>query len=97
MVVEISRMRGRWAGCRQEGEVKLWGMHTLVVNVQIRAFRPTPNLELIWSWAMMVVTVVGGQKNFRLVLHIVVRRMLHFALSWVTILLNRGYFAQFRS
>ena len=76
--------------------MKLWGTHTPVVTVQIRAFRPTPNLELIWSWAM-VVTVVGGQKNFRLAPDTVVRRMLHFALSWVTILLNRGYFAQFRS
>ena len=41
----------------------------------------------------MVVTVVGGQKNFRLAPDTVVRRMLTFLLSWVTILLNRGYFA----
>ena len=68
-------------------------MRTLVVTVQIRAFRPTPNLELIWSWAMVVVTVVGGQKNFRLALHIMVRGMLHFGGLWVTCFPEGVYFA----
>ena len=44
--------------------MRSWEMSTLVVNAQIRAFRPTSILELIWCYAVVAVMVVGGQKIF---------------------------------
>lgn len=73
--------------------MRSWEMSTLVVNVQIRAFGPTSKMTQIWCSDVMVATVGEGQKKFRLAPDTVVRRMLHFAVIWVTVFPKVGYFA----
>ena len=64
MITKIHRISAGWGQFRQEGEAKQWGTRTPVVSVQIRAFRPTPNVDQIWYMQMTKVRVVDGQKIF---------------------------------